>query len=183
MKLLVIDLGDAPVQALVDLVRAVEFVVVQPAALPDDLAGYDGVIVVGASTAKQPGTELLGMLDLAKKPLLGIGAGFETATTLLGFDMASVYERGEGSRKLVPTEDGAKLFQGTDPLSISETERWLFDEAPRGIQILARSESGIEALRHKQKPVMALQQLPEDFAYNSDAKLVYSNLLTFFGKM
>ena len=83
---------------------------------------------------------------------------------------------------MTPTDEGSKLFQGTDPIRVGETERWTIDEMPRELVVLARSESGIEAVRHRTKPVYGLQLRPEDFKYASDGKLVFANILDTFAR-
>lgn len=183
MRILLVDLGTTPLDDLRAVLPKVEFDVVATDDLPDDAEKYDGLVIAG--TAEMPSVDAGKVARLVEygRPLVGIGAGFEAICMQLGMDLDGVYEKAAGAAKLVPTDDGAKLFQGTDPLLVAQNERWQIDEVPRGVQILARSESGIEALRHKQRPLTALQQLPSDFTYASDAKLVYTNLFGLFGKM
>ncbi len=80
----------------------------------------------------------------------------------------------------MPTDDGAKVFQGSDPLCVVESKRWNIDELPKKLSVLARSETGIEAVRHKTLPLYGIQLLPKDFTYPSDAKMVFENLLAVF---
>lgn len=183
MRILLIDLATAPIDDLRVLLPKVEIKVITADALPNDTEGYNGIVVAGTYDGQPFNKDLASRLVEYGLPLLGIGAGFETICSQLGMDLSEVYERGTGAGKLVPTDDGTKLFQGTDPLLVAKNERWLVDEVPRGVQVLARSDSGIEAVRHKQRPLTALQQLPGDFTYVSDAKLVYANLFGLFGKI
>lgn len=147
---------------------------------------YD-VVVIGGTGQSSTGTieAVQNMLTAdSAKPVIGIGsAGFELACRLAGTEIAKSFELGNGMSRLVPTDDGAKLFQGTDPILVKESRRWLVDELPKSLQVLARTDDVIEAFRHKQKPLAALQQLPEDFIYPSDAKLVYGNIFGLFGRM
>lgn len=188
MQIFLIDLGGAPRDALQAYLAKHELIEVQTIGAQD---WYDAVIVAGtygpAEASRNPlviDSDLRDLLADSAKPVIAIGSGgFELACGLVGLEIAEVFERGNGSSRLVPTNDGAKLFQGTDPLLVKESTRWLVDELPKSLQVLARSESGIEAFRHKQKPLIVLQQQPEDFEYSSDAKLVYGNLFGLFGRM
>ena len=173
MRICLIDLGGAPRDSLQVYFGKHDFVGAEDQ--------YDAVVIAGSYEVDGPQPELAEP-DSAT-PVIGIGSGFEIACKLVGLDIAQTFEQAAGSSRLIPTEDGAKLFQGTDPLIVTESKRWLIDELPKSLQVLARSETGIEAFRHKHQPLVALQQLPEDFVYASDAKLVYGNLFGLFGRV
>lgn len=123
---------------------------------------------------------LVAQIQTASKPVLGIGLGFELVGAAFGAVLTDIGELAEGAPVVTPTEDGAKLFQGTDPLRVREIARWLVarEDLPKALQVLAASETGVEAVRHKTLPVYALQLYPEDFTYPSDGKLVYENILS-----
>lgn len=173
MRIYLIDLGGAPHDNLQDYLGKHELV--------SEGDQYDVVVIAGSYEIDGPQPELADPDNT--KPVICVGSGFEIACGLAGQHIAQIFELAAGSSRLVPTDDGAKLFQGTDPLVVKESKRWLVDELPKSMQVLARSESGIEAFRHKQRPLLALQQLPEDFVYPSDAKLVYGNLFGLFDRM
>ncbi len=142
---------------------------------------YDVCIVYGGYGAAdiKPGQYglLMTFISAGTKPLLAVGFGFELVCRAFGADLAQLGELETGTVRILPTDDGAKLFQGSDPLCVKETRRWSVDELPKKLAILAKSETGIEAIRHKTLSIYALQQLPEDFVYASDAKMVFENLL------
>jgi anthranilate/para-aminobenzoate synthase component II len=114
--------------------------------------------------------------------VLALGFGFELLCEAYGIHLPDYGERGPGAEKMEPTTEGTKLFQGSDPLCISKGERWRTDEFPKKLQVLARSKTGVEAVKHKTKPLYGLQQRPEDFIYFSDAKIVYENIFSAFDK-
>jgi anthranilate/para-aminobenzoate synthase component II len=188
MQIFLINMGGASRDTLQAYIAKHELVIAETIT---DKDLYDAVVIAGTC---EPGTDsqdplvidsdLRDRLSDSTKPVVAIGGGgFELACGLVGMEIAEVFEQDSGASRIIPTDDGAKLFQGTDPLVVKETKRWLVDELPKSLQVLARSESGIEAFRHKQRPLIALQQLPEDFAYPSDAKLVYGNIFGLFGRM
>ena len=123
-------------------------------------------------------TWLVSFLGQTEIPVLAIGFGFELFCRAQGIDLGQYGERGTGADKIEPMTNGVKLFQGSDPLRVVENERWLTDEFPKKLQALAQSQSGVEAARHKTKLQFGLQQRPQDFAYTSDAKMVYENIFS-----
>jgi anthranilate/para-aminobenzoate synthase component II len=186
MKIALINLGGTVSGELLTLLakHQVEIVSLESAAVSQFEA--EGMILAGTydtDIAPAPTDELVARLSGSAKPLVGIGQGFAVVCKIQGIDLEDIFEKASAGSKLVPTDDGAKVFQGTDPLLIKDTPRWLIDELPKSLQVLARSESGIEAIRHKQKPVIAIQQQFDDFVYPSDSKLVYANIFGLFGRV
>jgi anthranilate/para-aminobenzoate synthase component II len=122
------------------------------------------------------------LVRLTDKPVLGIGLGFELICYAFGCQLHEESERAAGAISVRPTGDGSKVFQGTDPIKASETQRWAVDDVPRELVVLARSDNGIEAVRHKTRQIFGLQLQPEDFVYASDGKMVFENILDAFRK-
>ena len=146
------------------------------------LGDYDALLIAGAyaSQADVPLDALSALTNLVLEPalpVLGIAWGFQVVCLALGDDLEDYSQKTTGAPRLVPTAKGETLFQGSDPIRVNEDARWPLEELPRGWAILASSETGIEAFQSKAKPVLAVQQYPDDFAYESDGKLVYQNLL------
>lgn len=111
------------------------------------------------------------------KPLLGIGLGFELICYTFGCQLHEEAERVVAATKVVPTDDGAKIFQGSDPIQVVEEQRWNVEELPRDLVTLARSDTGIEVVKHRAKPIYGLQLQPASFKYTSDGKMVFANVL------
>ena len=156
----------------------------------DDLAAttvgdFDALLLAGGfrpSNEPQPGwyRPLVELVQGSGKPVLGIGLGFELVCAAYGASLVELGELAAGAPVMVPTEDGTRLFQGTDPLRVAEAVRWLVaaEDLPKVLQVLAASETGIEAVKHRTLPAYGVQLYPEDFTYPSDGKLVYENLLS-----
>lgn len=185
MKLLLITTDNSSADVLTDIYSKHNITaVVADNALVIDQSSYDLCIIYGSLGNDSFHTAVVEMLVAAlagnDKPLLGVGIGFEVVCRMLGADLSQLGDIDTGTLKVIPTDDGAKLFQGADPLCVTETKRWSVDELPKKLAVLAKSETGIEAVRHKTLPIYALQQLPQDFAYISDAKMVFQNLLSAF---
>lgn len=152
-----------------------------------DWREFDGVVLSGAyepdmAVEADNFANEIELIQDGTVPVLGICFGFELMCYAFGSDLSQLGGQAEGAGKIVPTDEGSKLFQGSDPIRVSETNRWCVDELPKGLPVLARSETGIEAIRHKTKPVFGLQFQPGDFTYPSDGKLVFQNIFLTFGK-
>jgi len=147
-----------------------------------DLLAISGQYGGDVAVPLEPLSALTNIILDPALPVLAIGWGFEIACLAFGDDLPETAEKVEGAIRIEPTSKGENLFQGSDPIRVNPGPRWNVEEVPRGIAVLARSETGIEAFQHKAKPVLALQLLPADFTYATDGKLVYHNLLGSFGK-
>jgi len=188
MRLLIIDNGATHLDRLQEICAKHEVQVINAEALADSAGAIetaDAIILTGGYDAGLMWDNPIFMQEielvrLTGKPVLGLGLGFELVCYAFGCQLHEVADREAGAAKLRPTDDGAKIFQGTDPLKVTEAPRWNIDEMPRDLVVLARSESGIEAVRHKTRPVYGLQQHPEDFVYSSDGKMVFANILDSF---
>ncbi len=182
---------------LLEAVCAGQDVVVVAAAELDDnifdaINTFDAVILAGAFNANDTVGEdvkryqaQLDIVSSSNVPILGIGFGFELVSYAFGARLESIGEMSVGAAAVIPTDDGAKIFQGTDPIKIRETNRWLVEaeDMPKLLMVLATSETGVEAFKHKSKPVYGLQLYPEDFMYASDGKLVLENIFASFKKL
>lgn len=188
MRIALIDLGAAPVADLQSLAAKHELLPLEgQMALQAFADDYGGVVLVGSYGSDEASDQYIPQLAEAVRattvPVLGIGRGFEVICAANDVDLATVAEFEIAATKIIPTNDGAKIFQGSDPMSVRQAERWWVEELPKSLQVLARSETGIEAIRHKQRPMMALQLNLDDFVYVSDGKLVIKNLLGLFGRV
>lgn len=189
MQLLIIDNGTerlAGLQTLLGAKGANQVTTVTAQQFGDELAGtdldgYDAVVIAGDLDAKVWNEPYflheIELINTTTKPVLGIGDGFELLCYAVGCQLHEDFERAVGADRLTPTDAGAKLFQGTDPIRVDDVSRWAIDELPKVLQVLARSDLGIEAVKHKTRPLYGFQLFAENFAYPSDGAMVYSNVL------
>lgn len=191
MRLLIIDNGTktiAPLQAICSKYDTKTISSVSLASLKlGDIQEFDALILSGSSSHNvaweadyfQYETD---MIRTTNKPVLGICFGFELVCYAFGCRLYELATRVAGATVVTPTNEGAKIFQGTDPIRVHEAHRWAIDEVPRELLIMATSETGIEAVKHRTKPVYGLQFHPENFKYESDGKMVFDNILALFAK-
>lgn len=186
MRLLLIDNGSRHIDKLQELCDRHEVTTIAAEALPStDTGSFEGIILSGSyvhnlTWEQDYFLQEVALVQTTDKPVLGICLGFELICYAYGCQLHELAERQAGAAVVTPTGEGAKLFQGTDPIRVSESHRWNVEDVPRDLVVLARSESGIEAVRHRTKPIYGLQFHPEDFKYASDGKLVFQNILDTF---
>lgn len=183
MHLLLIDNGTRQLDELLRLCQSHQVTTISPEQLAGvDGGGYDGIVLSGSYQHNPVYEEPyfmaeISLLQTTTKPVLGFCQGFELICYAYGCQLHELAERQLGAAKVTPTEDGAKIFQGTDPVIVTEAHRWDIEVVPRDLVVLARSETGIEAVRHRNKQIYGLQFYPEDFKYSSDGKMVFDNIL------
>jgi len=196
MRLLLVCPATYDPEALQALCSRHECAVLRSEELDDttDVTAYDAILLVGetkptgttdevvVSTLKNLGFGVAAQSGTPARPLVGLGWGFLIICSLYGEDLEAVANLGEAAETLRPTDDGARLFQGTEPMKVHPTERWYIDQLAKQFLVLATSDSGIEAVKHKKQAVLALQLLPGDFVYPSDGKLVLENALSMVHK-
>jgi len=99
-------------------------------------------------------------IRICDKPIIGICMGFEIIASTFGAKVGEMNKEIRGFRLLKATKSGKNYF-GDNKLKQYEAHRWHVQTAPRGFEVLARSETGIEIIRHKKRPIIATQFHPE----------------------
>ena len=94
------------------------------------------------------------------KPIIGVCMGFEIIANTFGAKVDEMKQEIKGFKQLKTTKAG-KIHFKKDTLRQYEAHKWRVRGAPRGFEVLARSETGIEGIRHKKRPIFATQFHPE----------------------
>lgn len=188
MRLLIIDNETEHLDLLQAIYAQHTVTTVTSDALADtDAETFDGLILAGnykndVTRQEDYFRKGVDIIRSYNKPIVGICIGFELICCAFGCQLHELAEQVVGATEVRPTESGSKLFQGTDPIRVGESNRWSVDELPRELIVLATSDTGIEAVKHRTKPIYGLQFYPDNFRYASDAKLVFENILADFTK-
>jgi anthranilate/para-aminobenzoate synthase component II len=188
MRILIVDYGTGNLENLLHITSRHEVEVVKPEELEVvDTVQFKSIILIGGydhdvvSDMEAYATDME-LISESKMPVLGVCFGFELVCAAFGVYLSESTDKFPGAGRIMPTGDGARIFQGSDPILVNETTRWGIEELPKSLVKFATSETGIEAIKHKTLPVYGLQLGPGDFKYPSDGKLVYDNILQAFGK-
>lgn len=101
------------------------------------------------------------LVETCPKPILGICMGFEVITRAYGSKVEEMQELIMGFRKVKPTSKGRLELQ-KDKLKQYEAHRWrVTDINTNYFDILADSNTGLEIIKHKSRPLLATQFHPE----------------------
>ena len=95
-----------------------------------------------------------------KKPIVGICMGFEVIARTFGSKVEEMDKIVQGYRKSKATKQG-KLLLPVDYIRQYEAHKWRVKDAPKNFIALAKSNSGVEMMIHKNLPILATQFHPE----------------------
>jgi carbamoyl-phosphate synthase small subunit len=134
-------------------------------------AGMDLVILSGGGGEGQEINDTYRRLKLwyedqmefiltTKKPIIGICMGFEVIARAYGQKVEKLNKGVEGFKQLETTSKGKQAYK-TDWLSQDEAHSWGVANAPTGFEVLAKSDTGLEIIRHQKRPIIATQFHPE----------------------
>lgn len=107
------------------------------------------------------------------KPMIGICMGFEIIARAYGASVTEAPELIKGYRRVIATTEGAKIF-GLKHLLQYQSHEWRVEKAPLDFEVLARSETGVEAFIKDDKEALrlGLQFHPEQPGSLRLAKLI-----------
>jgi GMP synthase-like glutamine amidotransferase len=108
-----------------------------------------------------------------RTPLLGICMGFEVMARAHGQKVPKMTKMAYDFQPLVTTEKGWELFSKLQ-LKQSEAHHWHVPEAPKGFNVLAQSENGVEIIYHEGLRQLGTQFHPEDGGTLSVHQLINS---------
>jgi GMP synthase-like glutamine amidotransferase len=95
------------------------------------------------------------------KPILGICMGFEVISAAFGAKITKMPKGIEGFTTLKTTLKGVRELKARK-LRQFEAHDWRVKTVPRKhFDVLAKSNTGVEILRHKKRPIIATQFHPE----------------------
>ncbi len=103
-----------------------------------------------------------------KKPIIGICLGFELIAHAYGSTLKRMKNKEKGT---------IQITMGTKKFHVFENHRWVVEKTGTKLRSLARSKDGIEAIRHRKKPIYGFQFHPEMFVRKTDGKRLFSQVI------
>lgn len=130
-----------------------------------DAPTYDLLILSGGSEFPVLGNEErlareIALVQATETPVVGICFGAELIAHAYGANLRMLAERERGMVECAVLPDGVALL-GDRPFVAYESHRWVIEDLPESFAPLARSTHGIEAFRHRDKPMWGMQFHPE----------------------
>lgn len=93
-------------------------------------------------------------------PILGICLGFQIIATCYGCNLVENPNKINGVNKLNKIVEDP-IFNGIDNLLVQEAHSWIVESVSDQLQVLAKSQNGIEIIKHVSKPIYGFQFHPE----------------------
>ena len=166
MKFLIIDNYSKHISEIVRVFSKVNVDVVGVLDLEKiDFSKYDGFVLSGGSKHSVVGNKKLYSKEIeliknSDKPILGICLGFELICEAYEEMMEHSEKRIKGEVK-VNLVSYDKLFNKIDfPIKVYEAHKWSLVKT-KFLKVLAKSDSGIEIIKHPRKLIYGLQFHPE----------------------
>lgn len=147
---------------------------------------FDLIILSGGSLFSILGHEQkykkeIEIIKNSNKPIIGICLGFELIAYAFGSKLYKVNKKIKG---ILPIKiiNNCRIFNNLPNFDVYEGHRWIIKKIPTDFIELARSESGIEAFKHKDKNLYGFQFHPEVFCDQTCGDEIFYNLLNQFIK-
>ena len=126
---------------------------------------YDLIILSGGHKYAIPGHHRkyayeLRQIRATSKPVLGICLGFELIVVSFGGTL-KLLRRKVHSEVVVSFEVSDPIASGLEAYKVFESHRRSVKKLPSSLIPLARSETGIEIIKHKERPIYGFQFHPE----------------------
>lgn len=180
MSVLLVDNGTTLLQKLETLIPGDEVVHRWDDLAPSDVVNADLIVLSGSSLMQLRGNERtfqkeIDFISVRKTPLIGICFGCELVTEGFGGSLKRLPIPHKGIRTISVIDSG--LFGGKKEISVYENHRWIIDTLPPDFNVLAESEQGPEAIRHRSLPIWGLQFHPENFVDQTEGDDVFMSIM------
>lgn len=110
------------------------------------------------------------------KPCIGICLGFELICHTFGSTMEREDEREKGLVTITTTENHP-LFHGQNSFTVYMAHKWHTKEVSKDLVVLARSEKGIDIVKHATKNIYGFQFHPEILEPENDGATLFKNCI------
>ncbi len=182
MRILIIDNGTSYLPQLKKLVANHIFEVAEYSKIDSASAeNFDAIVLSGGHSFPVSGNserlqKEISLVKNSKKQIFGICFGFEVIAEALGakLELMQIKEQGILDIQVVSPDE---IFLNIPNFQVFENHRWIVKEPASEMLVLARSKDGIEAFKHKTKPIYAVQFHPEMFVEKSCGDEIFYNFL------
>ncbi|MCX6735898.1 MAG: gamma-glutamyl-gamma-aminobutyrate hydrolase family protein [Candidatus Parcubacteria bacterium] len=182
MKFLLIDNGTSYLSQLKNLLSGYSFQVIKYFELSSiNIDDFDVIILSGGHRLPIEGNEGLFCEEItlvknSKQPIFGICFGFEIIAHAFGAKLERMQNK-EHNIIDIKINEPDSIFLDILNFQVFENHRWVVREVPENLMVLAVSKDGIEAIKHKTKPIYAVQFHPEMFVEKTCGDEIFCNFL------
>lgn len=181
MKVLIIDNGTGYLNQLQSLLPlGTSHTTIAFSEIDRDAAGnFDVAILSGGHSFPVVGNEnrLKKEIDFVSNyqgPIFGICFGFELIASTFGAKLERMESKEHGVLDIEVVEPD-KIFLNIPNFSVYESHRWIVRDPGEQFITLAQSKDGVEAIKHKIRPIYAVQFHPEMFIDKTCGDEIFHN--------
>ncbi len=184
MHILLINNGTRLLSELEDLVPGCEVTTSYSDVTPQMFSQFDLIVLSGSSTSSVMWNEKafereIELIRSANVPLIGICFGYELIAHAFGGTLREMTVPHTGIRTITFTD---ATLTSRKALSVYEHHRWVIDTLPDVFEVLAYSDDGPEAIRHKTLPLYGLQFHPEKCEDDTETRALFTRLVSSFDR-
>jgi len=180
MKTLIIDNGTRHLGKLKELLFGQELEIM-PLFRKYPVSGFDLLILSGGSqysiaSAPEIFSEEEKLIKSSQIPMVGICEGCEMIAYAFGSKLEHVKSI-KGLKKIELLYDDP-LFKGFENIKVYESHRWSVTKLGKDLIGIAKSNTGYEIIKHKNKMIYGLQFHPEMFADKTLGNEIFTNIFS-----
>lgn len=182
MKILVVDNGTSYLPQLKNILSRYDFSVIRYSDIENTAADdFNAIILSGGHDFPVNGNgerlkNEIAFINTTSKPILGICFGFEVIAYTFGATLELMQTKEKGILDIQAVEPD-EIFSDIPNFNVYESHRWILKEPGNDLIVLARSKDGIEAIKHKSKPIYGVQFHPEMFVEKTCGDEIFHNFL------
>lgn len=185
MNILIINNGQKEPTKILELISAHTSTVFElsDGLVAIDTTNFDLIILTGSSQFPIPYSREhiepeLAFIRNSKTPILGICYGAELIQVAFGGALHDVGETNKfkGIYTVTPTTPHP-IFLGQSSFTVYEAHRWVMENVPEELEVIAISETGPEIIRHRTRPIYGFQFHPEQYTQETFGDEVFCALL------
>lgn len=183
MKLLVIDNQTIALKELKKALKGYDYELVSYAAISPGMAkDYEKIILSGGHAfsvlhSNKKYSKELDLIKKAKIPIFGICLGFQLICRAYGANMHDISDYEHCFLKITKIHSDPLLKGLPKNFIVYENHRHVVKKVNKSLISLAYSKDGIEAVKHRSKPIWGVQFHPEHFAKKNLGRKMLENFL------
>lgn len=181
MKVLLIDNGTKHLKKLKELLAGNNVDIYPLFKKYPSFYDYSLIVLSGGSmfAVKNDPDKFNQEMDLirsAKVPIVGICEGAELIAYTFNSDLEQVQPKVKGTRKIMLTDKS--LFNTKSEIEVYEAHHWAIKKLGRKLIGLAKSDTGFEIIKHKERDIYGLQFHPEMLTDKTLGDEIFNKLVT-----
>ncbi len=121
----------------------------------------------------------INIIKKSKKPIFGICLGFQVICNVFEGKIKELPQKKKGIEKIEIRKKDDIFMNCPKSINVSERNKWVVTEVGKNLKVLATSKDGIEAVKHKTKPIYGVQFHPF-ITKNNQGHKSFENFLKLF---